>query len=91
MTPVITSFEDRTIPSHLKDLPQWVNWKAVPNGARTDKVPMCGTTGQRASSTNPATWTDYTTAGVTALSTEGLGVGFVFTHEAGVVGIDLDK
>lgn len=91
MTPAITSFEDRTIPSHLKDLPQWVNWKAVPNGERTDKVPMCGTTGQRASSTDPATWTDYTTAGVKALSAEDLGVGFAFTKEAGVIGIDLDK
>lgn len=85
------SFEDRTIPAALKALPHWVNWKAMPNGDRVEKIPVCASTGSNAKTTDPDTWTDYSTAAMNAMTREGLGLGFVFTTTAGIVGIDLDK
>jgi len=85
------TFDDRHIPSVLKALPQWVCWKAKPNGERIEKIPVCASTGSLASSTDPETWTTYEHAKQVAETQDGLGLGFVFQHDAGIVGIDLDK
>jgi hypothetical protein len=85
------SFEEATIPPELKALPQWVNWKAIPNDERVEKIPVCALTGSNASSTDPDTWTNYRTAAMNAMTAESLGLGFVFSKTAGIVGIDLDK
>ena len=90
MMTVSLSFDDATIPADLKALQQWVNWKAVPNGERMDKIPVCPSTGSNASTTNPETWTDYNTAAMQAMTNDGLGLGFVFVKTAGIIGIDLD-
>lgn len=82
---------DRMIPSCLKRIPNWVCWQAKPNGERIEKIPVCPTTGRFADSTDPESWSDYTTAATLAGTTSSLGVGFVFTKAAGIVGIDLDK
>lgn len=66
------------IPAVLRDLPRWVRHTA-------SKVPLT-THGHAASSTNPATWTDYQTA---KNSTAGVGIGFVLTGD-GISCIDLD-
>jgi putative DNA primase/helicase len=91
MIPATLSFEEKAIPSALKAREQWVCWRAVPNGDRIEKIPVCADTGSHASSTDPDTWTDFTTAVMKAFTTEDLGIGFVFTQDSGITGIDLDK
>lgn len=83
-------FDDATIPADLKALPHWVCWRREQNGERIEKIPVCASTGHNASSTDPGTWTDCTTAERTACE-KGLGLGFVFVQGSGIVGIDLDK
>lgn len=72
----------------LKAINQWVVWREEEGR----KVPYDAKTGRRASSTNPRTWVDYEQA---KASYEGdpsiAGVGFVFTENDGLVGIDVDK
>lgn len=69
--------------SDLKRLRQWV-------GYTTEKVPMCPANGRAASSTNPATWGTATEAWAAKKRHHWAGIGFVFTIDAGVVGVDLD-
>ncbi len=63
---------------------QWVVWKPTPpwtDDNQTDrwaKMLYSPHTGDKASSTNPATWSDYQSA-LTYAELTGLGVGFVFT------------
>lgn len=91
MMTVTLSLNDATIPAELKALPHWVCWKAKPNGERIEKIPVCASTGSLASSTDPETWTTYEQAKQVAETQDGLGIGFVFQRDAGIVGIDLDK
>lgn len=65
------------IPAELRDLPRWIRHR--------NKVPMTAK-GLSASSTNPATWTDYRTA---AAAKVGDGLGFVLNGD-GIICIDLD-
>ena len=88
--PIVT-FRDDTIPTDLKALPHWVCWRAVQHGDRIDKVPICAATGRNASSTDPRTWTTYDRAAMAAITQDGLGLGFMFRQDAGIVGVDLDK
>ncbi len=98
MTPITTSVNEGAIPESLRVLPQWVNWGPAWNGKKWGKIPKTPL-GHPASSTNPATWSDYDS--VLAASKEaaeqgteggaGLGVGFVVTPETGLAGIDLDN
>jgi primase-polymerase (primpol)-like protein len=45
------------IPAELRQIPQWVCWKAKPGkNGKIDKVPFDPKTGRAASSTDPATW-----------------------------------
>ena len=85
------AFDDATIPAVLKALPHWVCWRAVPNGDRIEKIPVCASTSGNASSTDPRTWTTYARAAMAAYTQDGLGLGFVFQRGSGIVGIDLDK
>jgi hypothetical protein len=66
----------------LKQLPQWVGHQ--------DKVPKNPHNGKNASSNNPATWATAAQAW-TAKKRHGWdGIGFVFTIQSGIVGVDLD-
>ena len=80
------------IPLELRDTPQWVCWKwgLKPNGEKT-KVPVRAIDGGPASSTNPEDWTSFLNAYNAWRAGGGIaGVGFVFTEEAGYVGVDFD-
>lgn len=81
------------IPAPLKALPNWVAWKLVKKGNEDSKVPFVVGTDKHASSTDPSTWTDFSTAiANTALSSTG-GVGFVIGGDAveeQIVGFDID-
>ncbi|MCI0463309.1 MAG: DUF3987 domain-containing protein [Gemmataceae bacterium] len=90
------------IPADLKRLAQWVGWCYIgevdPETGVVDwnKPPVSVATGQHASSTNPATWTDWPTALAAHQRGRFDGLGFVLHRDPqesapGLVAIDLDK
>lgn len=79
-----------SIPDEMKQYPNWICWKAVPDershsGIR--KIPIDAKTGKAASSTGKDTWSDFDTA-VSAASRYS-GIAFVFT-DSPYFGVDLD-
>lgn len=86
----VVAFDQAQIPAALKAIPNWVCWKPVPHNERIDKIPIDPVTGRHASTTDPTTWTDFDTA-ARAAQAACHGVGFVFTSEQEIVGVDLDK
>ena len=83
----------QNIPIELKKIPRWVMWSFVEVGSednkRWAKMPL-QTTGQSASSTNPATWTDFLSVESAYKTGNFSGIGFVFSKDDSLVGIDLD-
>ena len=81
------------IPMELKLIPRWCLWKFMEVGEseqkKWSKIPMQAN-GHRASSTNEDTWTDFLTAQSTYEKGDFDGVGFVFTGEDDLIGIDID-
>ncbi len=81
------------VPAQLVAMPQWVGWDWVWDDARSEwaKVPRHPRTGNHASATNSATWTDFDTA-LMAMTRRGWsGVGFVVTRDDPFTGVDLDR
>lgn len=76
------------IPQELKDVPHWVNWKAIERGGEETKPPFMPS-GKFAKSDDPATWNTFNT--VMAAADRFNGVGFVLTKDDPYVGIDFDK
>ena len=75
---------------NMKDLRQWLVWRSEEHDGKPRKIPYSPITGQRASSTNPETWTGYQEA-VQSCRKHGYdGIGFVFTPEDDFCGVDLD-
>jgi putative DNA primase/helicase len=84
------------IPEEMRRLPHWICWRLKDvadgkGGKKQTKVPF-RTDGKPASTTNPKHWATFGAA-VSALgmSDKFSGIGFVFTRDSGLVGIDLDK
>lgn len=81
------------IPMELKLIPRFCLWKFMQVGEgeqqKWSKIPM-QVNGHRASSTNPDTWTDFLTAQNTYEKGGFDGIGFVFTGDDDLVGIDID-
>ncbi len=73
--------------SELRGLRQWICWKYEVVNGRETKIPYNPETNRKASTTDPATWTDYGTASAASGYD---GVGFVVTKEDPYTGIDLD-
>lgn len=81
------------IPQTLKNLPNWICWKAVPQPRPDDpehigKIPINPRTGGKAQSNNPDTWTDFDTA--LKASEQYSGIGFMFGNSP-FFGVDVDK
>ena len=75
----------------MKDLRQWLCWRFEERDGKPTKVPYDPSTGEKAESTNPKTWTSYEKA-VSECKKHGYdGLGFVFTPEDDLCGVDLDK
>ena len=75
---------------NITDLRQWLCWRQEEREGKLTKIPYSPVTGHRASSTNPETWAGYQKA-VRACKEQGYGgVGFVFTSEDDLCGVDLD-
>lgn len=79
-------------PKELSDLRQWICWRleADPKSDKPRKVPYDPKTGRKASSTNPDTWATLAEAVAAREKYLFTGVGFVFTEECGIVGVDID-
>lgn len=81
------------IPFSLKCIDQWLLWKAEPRpeGKGTNKIPYQGN-GKKASSTNPETWSDFSsvTASLFDEDSEFSGAGFVVRAENGITVLDFD-
>ena len=73
--------------SDIKKQKRWVVWNLEERDGKPTKVPY-SVTGQRASSTDPSTWTTYEKA--KAASEFFSGIGIVFTPEQTLLGIDID-
>jgi len=83
------------IPMELKRIPRWVLWRLVEVGEednrRWSKMPT-QPSGLPASSTNPKTWADFLTIQAAYQNTpeKFAGIGFVFTAQDNIIGVDLD-
>lgn len=81
------------IPVDLKMIPRFCLWKYTLVGdqesQKWSKLPVQHT-GKSASSTNPATWTDFFTAQKAYENGNFDGIGFVFTGDDNLIGIDID-
>jgi hypothetical protein len=76
---------------NIRDLRQWLCWRIEERDGKPTKVPYDPNTGEKAESTNPKTWASYEKA-VSVCKDHGYeGIGFVFTPEDGLCGVDLDK
>jgi len=81
------------IPRTLRDRPQWICWKQLAKKAKerkARKLPIDPHSGRPASTTNARTWGTLEESCTHARSDDLSGIGFVFTAETGLVGIDLD-
>src|ERR687890_2660085 len=75
----------------MRDLRQWLCWRSEERDGKPTKVPYAPATGKRADSTVPETWTGYQEA-VRVCKEQGYsGIGFVFTPEDDLCGVDLDR
>lgn len=82
------------IPEELQAIPHWIVWKHWLHRKRKVwiKLPIDPTTEDAASVANPASWGTFEMARAAYELFGGYdGVGFVFTADIGLVGIDIDK
>lgn len=78
------------IPNELKEKPQWLCWKYIPvPGKKPRKMPISPVTGGAGSSSDPETWSDFSTALSYFQKNKMAGVGYAFKGD--YVGIDLDN
>jgi len=83
---------DSDLPETLIAREQWLCWRAEERGGKVTKIPVDPASGEFASTTDPATWGVFETARdrATSPTTDAVGVGFVFTDDDPIVGVDLD-
>jgi len=78
------------IPDSLKRLNQWVTWRYELRGQKWSKVPYKTDGVTLASSTDTATWGEFSDAVLTYESGTVSGIGFVFKQGGQLCGVDLD-
>jgi primase-polymerase (primpol)-like protein len=78
------------LPDALMARDQWVCWRREGRDGKVTKVPVEPATGGYASTTDPDTWTGIERAFEAVDETNADGVGFVFTDDDPLVGVDLD-
>jgi len=83
--------ETTTIPTDLRERPQWVVWRRVDRGGRMTKVPFRCDGAGKASTTDPSTWSTFEAAVAATEALAADGVGYVFAADDPFVGLDLDE
>jgi putative DNA primase/helicase len=82
------------IPSQLKMYRQFVLWKSEPRDDKLTKIPYNANLSGNASTTDPATWSNFVTAKGRYIShhrsQQFAGIGFVFSDDDPFTGIDID-
>jgi putative DNA primase/helicase len=85
-----SSIADAELPDALVERDQWVCWREEQRDGKPTKVPVTPGSGGFASSTDSDTWRSFEAA-VEYLETGDVeGIGFVFTEDDPIVGVDLD-
>lgn len=80
------------LPSVLIEYEQWVCWQTEERDGKETKIPINPNSGRYASTTDSSTWTTFEDARSYAVETPDVaGLGFVFTDEDPLVGVDLDN
>lgn len=87
---MIGDLEVSSLPDRLVAHDQWVCWQTKDRDGKATKVPIDPAAGGFASSTDSDTWTDVEAALAHLESGDGNGLGFVFTVDDSLVGVDLD-
>jgi len=82
--------DQTSLPETLCEREQWVCWKQTKRDGNTTKIPVTPGGGGFASSTDPETWAGFEIALEYAQTGKADGVGFVFTNNDPIVGVDLD-
>ena len=83
--------ETDAIPAELRERDQWVVWRRETVDGKPTKVPyQARACTQRASSTNPATWSTHAAAVAAAKADDVDGLGFVFAEDDPFACVDFD-
>jgi len=82
--------ESEQIPETLRERDQWVCWREEERDGKPTKIPITPETGGFASSTEPETWASFEAALDYTETENADGIGFVFTDDDPIVGVDLD-
>lgn len=77
------------LPPEMTRLDQWLVWKEEGRKGDTTKVPLSPHTGYKSPANEEKTWSSYEKAAQVAAD-NGWGLGFVFTADDNLVGVDLD-
>jgi putative DNA primase/helicase len=75
---------------NIRDLRQWLCWRTEVREGKLTKVPYSPQTGERAKVTDPATWAKYQEAVKACKERDYSGLGFAFTSQDDLCGVDLD-
>ena len=78
------------VPDSLLEYDQWLCWRAEERDGKATKIPVDPETGEFASTTDPDTWATFETAREQVQFGTENGLGFVFTDDDPIVGVDLD-
>ncbi|WP_396613995.1 hypothetical protein ACH9L7_19550 (plasmid) [Haloferax sp. S1W] len=91
MTKETTTFvTQEDLPPELVERDQWVCWRSEKRDGKQTKIPVIPGEGSFASSTDSDTWSDFKTSLDFVTNGRADGIGFVFTAEDPIVGVDLD-
>jgi putative DNA primase/helicase len=82
--------EPEAIPETLRERDQWVCWREEDRDGKPTKIPVTPGAGGFASSTESETWASFETALEYTETEHADGIGFVFTDDDPIVGVDLD-
>lgn len=85
-----SSIDLDAVPAALCERDQWVGWRVEVRDGKETKVPVNPETGGFGSATDSVTWADVETAFGAVADGRADGVGFVFTDDGPLVGVDLD-
>ncbi|OLN23943.1 hypothetical protein BTO30_00490 [Domibacillus antri] len=80
----------KNIPKEMREMKQWVCYKAVPRGEKITKVPVNPNTGMNMDSNSVENWLSFEEAIQYTGKNFITGIGFVFTEADDLVGIDID-
>ena len=85
-----SSIADAELPDALVEREQWVCWREEERDGKPTKVPVTPGSSGFASSTDPDTWSSFEAAVEYVETGDVEGIGFVFTDDDPIVGVDLD-